>query len=49
MKNVTFILLTTLFFLLIPSHLHAESPSPDYKVVYDTLITTLNPYIMWYM
>ena len=42
MKKLTFILIATITILIIPSHNYAQSKQPDYKLVYDTLITALS-------
>lgn len=45
MKKLTYILIATLTFLIIPSTIYAQSEQPDYKLIYDTLITSLEPSI----
>ncbi|MGE7941759.1 DUF3888 domain-containing protein [Lysinibacillus xylanilyticus] len=45
MKKLTFILMATVTMLIIPSNLYAQSEQVDYKLLYDTLITVLNPTI----
>ncbi len=47
MNKLAFIFIVTLSFsvLIIPSKIHAQSEQPDYKLIYDTLLTTLLPSI----
>lgn len=42
MKKLTYILIATITFLIIPSKTYAQSEQPEYKLLYDTLITTLD-------
>lgn len=44
MKKLTYILIA-ISFLTIPSKIYAQSEQPDYKLLYDTLITSLDPSI----
>lgn len=45
MKKLAYILIATITFLVIPNNTYALSEKPDYKLLYDTLITTLFPSI----
>ncbi|MGE7694479.1 DUF3888 domain-containing protein [Lysinibacillus sp. NPDC094177] len=45
MKKLTFILMATVTILIIPSKMNAVSEQADNKLMYDTLITILNPSI----
>jgi len=45
MRKLTFILTVTITLLIIPNNTYAQSKQPDYKLLYDTLITTLYPSI----
>lgn len=45
MKKLTYILIATITFLMIPNKICAQSERPEYKLLYDTLITTLDPSI----
>ncbi|WP_088230740.1 DUF3888 domain-containing protein [Bacillus cereus] len=45
MKKLTYILIATITFWIIPSKIYAQSEQADYKLIYDTLITTLHPSI----
>lgn len=42
MKKLTYILMATITFLIVPSKIDAQRKQPEYKLIYDTLITTLN-------
>ncbi|MFF2755880.1 DUF3888 domain-containing protein [Psychrobacillus sp. NPDC058041] len=44
MKKITYILIA-ITFLINPSRINAHSEQPDYKLIYDTLITSLEPFI----
>ncbi|MCJ8007156.1 DUF3888 domain-containing protein [Lederbergia wuyishanensis] len=45
MKKIAYILIATITFLVIPNNTYVHSKKPDYKLLYDTLITTLEPSI----
>ncbi|MCJ7842827.1 DUF3888 domain-containing protein [Lederbergia sp. NSJ-179] len=45
MKKLTYILIAAITFLMIPNKICAQSERPEYKLLYDTLITTLDPSI----
>ncbi|MFB7155701.1 MULTISPECIES: DUF3888 domain-containing protein [unclassified Lysinibacillus] len=45
MKKLTYILMATVTILIIPSTIYAQNEKADYKLMYDTLITILNPSI----
>ena len=46
MKKITYIVIAiAITFLINPSKIHAQSEQPDYKLIYDTLLTTLEPSI----
>lgn len=46
MKKLALILIATTTLFIIPSNSHAQSEQPDYKLIYDTLLTTLSPSIV---
>lgn len=45
MKKLTYILIATITFWIIPSKIYAQSEQADYKLIYDALITILYPSI----
>ncbi|WEG14026.1 DUF3888 domain-containing protein [Pullulanibacillus sp. KACC 23026] len=45
MKKLILVLIAIMTFLMIPNKIHAQSDQPDYKIIYDTLLTTLLPSI----
>ncbi|MFJ7738861.1 DUF3888 domain-containing protein [Lysinibacillus sp. NPDC097287] len=45
MRKLAYILTAAIIILIIPNDTHAQSEQPDYKLIYDTLITTLYPSI----
>jgi len=45
MKKLIFILMTIVTIWIIPSNVYAQSEQVDDKLLYDTLITILNPSI----
>lgn len=45
MRKFSFIFIAIITLMIIPSKVYAQSEQPDYKLIYDTLITTLYPSI----